>query len=83
VNATFDIAAAFAQRGSVKDCDYFLKQGGILAKVLRSSAASARVVTQIAQLRSRMRCHEDVAEKLGEASTALVLVSLRPQLEPD
>lgn len=73
-----DLAAALAQRGSVKDCEYFLAQASTIAKIVKSSAVSARVSGRTAGLRSRMRRHEEAIEKLSEAADNVPMVSPYP-----
>ncbi|RSH95601.1 hypothetical protein EHS25_000693 [Saitozyma podzolica] len=71
LSATFDLAAAFAQRGSVRDCEYFLKQAGTVASAVKSGVMQSRAEARSAELEYRLRKYEASVQRLGEASNGL------------
>jgi hypothetical protein len=69
-----DLANAYAQRGSAHDATYYYRYAESTAEAVRSSAITARSATKVANLRGRMGRLDEAQERLGQASTALVVV---------
>jgi hypothetical protein len=76
LDAYIDLADAYAQRGSAKEAIYYLSLADATARAVRSSAGIARAATKGATLQTRMQKLELAQTKIGEASTALTLVSV-------
>nr|XP_018264106.1 uncharacterized protein I303_03986 [Kwoniella dejecticola CBS 10117]OBR86264.1 hypothetical protein I303_03986 [Kwoniella dejecticola CBS 10117] len=71
LSTTLDLSNAFAYRGTVKDCEYFLKLAAGIAEVVKSDIMQARIESKQAELYFRMRKFEQMGEKLESANTAL------------
>lgn len=74
-DATLDLIAALAQRGTVKECEYYLNQARGMAPSVRSSALDARVAAQTAALDTRKTKFEESAKSLQLAADSLAVVS--------
>ena len=66
-----EVATYFALRGSVSECEYYLKGAAIAATTVRSTVLASRVAMQTAHLQCRQRKFDDSHEKLLEVSEAL------------
>ncbi|WVQ70354.1 uncharacterized protein L199_008581 [Kwoniella botswanensis] len=71
LSTILDLSNAFAYRGTVRDCEYFLRIAGGVAGAVRSDVISARVGAKEAELNFRMKKWEVVGEKLEGAASAL------------
>ena len=71
LDAALDLADLLASRGSINDCEFYLRQVAQVASTVKSSVYIARTAARSADLRYRMRRLEESTNKLGEASTAL------------
>nr|XP_031857742.1 uncharacterized protein CI109_006837 [Kwoniella shandongensis]KAA5524814.1 hypothetical protein CI109_006837 [Kwoniella shandongensis] len=73
LDAILDLASAFANRGSVKDCEYFLKLAGSVCIAVKSGGMDARVGAREAEILFRLRKYEEVEERLQKAAEHLSL----------
>ncbi|ADV20626.1 Hypothetical protein CGB_B9070W [Cryptococcus gattii WM276] len=71
LDVTFDLASAYAARGSVRDAEYFLKVAGLVSETIKSGSMGARVGTREAELLFRLRKLEEVGTKLESAAGLL------------
>ncbi|OCF72123.1 hypothetical protein I204_07388 [Kwoniella mangroviensis CBS 8886] len=71
LSTTLDLSNAFAYRGTVRDCEYFLRIAGGVAGAVKSDVILARVGAKEAELNFRMKKWEVVGEKLEGAASAL------------
>lgn len=76
LDVTFDLASAYAARGSVRDAEYFLKVAGLVSETIKSGGIGARAGAREAELLFRLRKLEEVATKLESAAGLLCAVSL-------
>ncbi|ORY21586.1 hypothetical protein BCR39DRAFT_562599, partial [Naematelia encephala] len=73
LSALFDLAQAFAQRGTVRECEYYLKQAEIVATATKTSTMVTRAKTQLAHLQYRLRRLEKADSTIEEASKNLAI----------
>nr|XP_019013302.1 uncharacterized protein I206_01368 [Kwoniella pini CBS 10737]OCF52083.1 hypothetical protein I206_01368 [Kwoniella pini CBS 10737] len=71
LNTILDLSNAFAYRGTVKECEYFLNLALGMAETVKSDVLQARIQSKQAELCFRMRKFEEMGEKLENANTAL------------
>ncbi|OXH40985.1 separase [Cryptococcus neoformans] len=71
LDVTFDLASAYAARGSVRDAEYFLKVAGLVSETIKSGGIGARAGAREAELLFRLRKLEEVATKLENAAGLL------------
>ncbi|WVQ71462.1 hypothetical protein IAR50_000999 [Cryptococcus sp. DSM 104548] len=71
LNTTFDLAAAFAARGSVKDVEYFLKVAGQVSAVVKSGGMGAKTGASEAEILFRLRKYDEVEGRLEGAAVLL------------
>ncbi|WVQ78257.1 hypothetical protein IAT38_000341 [Cryptococcus sp. DSM 104549] len=71
LDVTLNLAQAFAARGSVRDCEYFLKVAGQVSEAVKSGGMSARVGARQADVLFRLRKYEEVEGKLESAAQLL------------
>ncbi|WWD01675.1 hypothetical protein V866_008621 [Kwoniella sp. B9012] len=71
LSTILDLSNAFAYRGTVRDCEYFLRIAGGVAGAVKSDVILARVGAKEAELNFRMKKWEVVGEKLEGAASAL------------
>lgn len=76
LDVTFELASAYAARGSVRDAEYFLKVAGLVSETIKSGGMGARVGAREAELLFRLRKLEAVGTKLESAAGLLCAVSL-------
>jgi hypothetical protein len=72
-DSTLDLVAALAQRGTVKECEYYLAQAKGMAPAIRSTALDARVSGQTAALDARKTKFESSADNLRRAAEVLAV----------
>lgn len=75
LDVTFDLASAYAARGSVRDAEYFLKVAGLVSETIKSGSMGAKVGTREAELLFRLRKLEEVGTRLESAAGLLCTVS--------
>lgn len=71
--ATLDLVAALAQRGTVRESEYYLAQAKGMVPAIRSTALDARVSAQTATLEARKAKFESSADNLRHASEVLAV----------
>lgn len=71
LDVTFELASAYAARGSVRDAEYFLKVAGLVSETIKSGGMGARVGAREAELLFRLRKLEAVGTKLESAAGLL------------
>ncbi|KLT42574.1 hypothetical protein CC85DRAFT_274318 [Cutaneotrichosporon oleaginosum] len=71
--ATFDIALALAQQGSVKECEYYLNQARGMVSSVRSSTLDARTASHTAEFETRRLNFEKTAEQIDHAVSVLTV----------
>ncbi|ODO11404.1 hypothetical protein I350_00183 [Cryptococcus amylolentus CBS 6273] len=71
LNTTFDLASAFAARGSVKDVEYFLKVAGQVSAVVKSGGMGAKTGASEAEILFRLRKYDEVEGRLEGAAALL------------
>lgn len=73
--STFAVFTALAQRGSPKECDYYIAQARGMVVAVGSSTLQARTATHAAELESRRLHFETSVEQLELAADVLAVVS--------
>ncbi|WWC85253.1 uncharacterized protein L201_000115 [Kwoniella dendrophila CBS 6074] len=71
LSTILDLSNAFAYRGTVKDCEYFLKIANGVAGAVKSDVMLARIGAKEAELYFRMKKWEEMGEKLEGAAGSL------------
>ena len=71
--ATLELVIALAQRGTVKESEYYLGQAKGMVPAIRSTALDARVSAQTAALEARKAKFESSADNLRHASEVLAV----------
>ncbi|GMK55720.1 hypothetical protein CspeluHIS016_0207760 [Cutaneotrichosporon spelunceum] len=71
--ATFDIALALAEQGSVKECEYYLLQARGMVASVRSSTLDARTASRTAEFETRRLRFDKTIEQIDHAISVLTV----------
>ncbi|KAK8870007.1 hypothetical protein IAR55_000577 [Kwoniella newhampshirensis] len=81
LDSILELATAFANRGSVKDCEYFLKVASSVCESVKSGGMGARVGAREAEILFRLRKYEEVEGRLQKAAETLSLADAPDAIE--